>query len=148
MNARARRGFGLTEILIAIALFSTAFLYLLGTLTASNHAIRQSGDILVAQDVAERVLEDYKGRTYAATNSTAANATWDVSYNNNGNNVLLGFQYSVDVQEAPLAAPFAARKMKTITVNVEWRNRYMERLAAGTPQRVRRVVLQTSVGQP
>lgn len=142
---RKPKGFGLAEILVSIGLFSTAFLYMLGTLTSANHAIKQSGDNLLAQDLAERVMEDYKGRTYEATVSSASNGTWNATYSNNGVPVTLAFQYQVDVSEVNLAPPFNTKSLKNIQVTVAWRTRYMEKTTSSV-NRVRSVVLQTSVG--
>jgi hypothetical protein len=118
---------------------------MLGTLTSANHAIKQSGDNLLAQDLAERVMEEYKGRTYETTVSSAANGTWDATYSNNGVPVTLAFQYQVDVSEATLAAPFNNKTLKNVQVTVHWRTRYMEKTTSST-NRLRSVVLQTSVG--
>lgn len=144
MRAKSARGFGLAEILVSIGLFSTAFLYMLGTLTSANHAIKQSSDSLVAQDLAERVMESTKGKTYAATVSSPGNGTWDATYTNNGVPVTLAFEYQVDVAEVNLPAPFASRKLKNVTVTVGWKAGYVP----GQQQKNRTVVMQTSVGEP
>jgi prepilin-type N-terminal cleavage/methylation domain-containing protein len=135
------RGFGLAEIMISMAIFSTGFLYVLGTITGANHAIKQSADSLIAQDLAEQVMEDYKGRPYAALPG-AASGQWLGRFENNGIPVTLTYLYQVDISEYTLAAPFTDRKMKRINVQVNWDTRYL-----GRDRKVRQVVLQTAVGQ-
>lgn len=134
---RARRGFGLTEILIAIALFSTAFLYLLGTLTSSNHAIKQSSDRVCAQDLAERLLEDQKARPYANLADYQGQAS--ATYTQHGKSVVLDFTYSVDVTDVVVSG--TTRSMKNLAVSVSWTNRY----TPSQQQKRRTVVLETAV---
>lgn len=136
-TTRGSRGFGLTEILIAVALFSTAFLYLLATLTSSNHAIKQSSDRVCAQDLAERVLENQKASAYAALVDFQGQA--NATYTQHGRAVEVNFTYSVDT--TVVTVPGTSREMKNVAVEVKWSNRY-----APTQQaRERKVVLETAV---
>ena len=134
-----RNGFGLTEVLIAVALFSTAFLYLLSTLTLSHHAIKHSSDRIYAQDLAEKVLEQVRGLPYANIGSIQGNST--ASYNQNGQTTVLQFTYQVDTQEVTVTG--TSRKLKNIVVRVNWVNRYMPTQQAQT----RTITLETAVGE-
>lgn len=131
------RGFGLTEILIAIALFSTAFLYLLGTLTSSNHAIKHSADRMVAQDLAERIMEDNKSKPYASLSDYTGQAS--VQYTQNGTVVQLDFTYNVDT--SVVAVSGTSREMKNLAVTVSWINRYL----AAQQRTTRSLTLETAV---
>jgi len=134
-----KKGFGLTEILIAVALFSTAFLYLLSTLTLSHHAIKHSSDRIYAQDLAEKVLEQVRGMPYASIGNLQGNST--ASYNQNGQTAVLQFTYQVDTQEVTVSG--TSRKLKNIVVNVQWVNRYLPTQQAQT----RNIRLETAVGE-
>ncbi|MBT9586118.1 hypothetical protein IV102_22445 [bacterium] len=139
MKKSHTRGFGLAEILIAIALFSTAFLYLLSTLTLSNHAIKHSSDRVYAQDMAERVLELQRGKAYSAL--VDYQGLSQASYKQNGQTVILDFTYQVDVTEVDVAG--TSRRVKNIAVRVDWINRYMPTEKA----RTRSVTMETAVGE-
>lgn len=132
------QGFGLAEILIAIALFSTAFLYLMSSLTLSNHSLKHSADRIYAHDLAQRVLEDQKSLPYA--NLVDFQGVSSVRYNQNGQDTLLQYSYFVDVTEVPVAS--TGRTMKNLAVRVEWFNRYMP----SEQSRTRSVLLETAVG--
>lgn len=61
-GARSRRrgaGFSLVELLIAVAVFATAFLMMLGIFPTSAAALHQSHSYMLATHVGERVLEQY-----------------------------------------------------------------------------------------
>jgi len=138
-GARKCRAFGLPELLIAIALFSTAFLYLLGTLTAANHALKQSSDRLNAQDFAERLMEEQKSKPYAAI--VDYNGVASATYTQNGNSVVLDFVYSVDA--TTVVASGTTRPMKNVFVSVTWTNRYV----AGQERQARVVQFETAVAE-
>jgi len=132
-----QRGFGLTEILIAVALFSSAFLYLLSTMTLSNHAIKHASDRVYAADLAERLMERQRAKDYATIASYQGQAS--VSYQQKGANVVLDFTYSVDSTVATV--PGTSRSLKNLVVQVNWVNRYMPT----QPSQSRSVVMETAV---
>jgi len=132
-----QRGFGLTEILIAMALFSSAFLYLLSAMTLSNHAIKHASDRVYAADLAERLMEQQRSKTYATISSYQGQAS--VSYQQNGASVVLDFTYSVDANV--VTVPTTSRSLKNVVVQVNWVNRYMPTQRAQN----RSVVMETAV---
>lgn len=163
-GARAR-GFGLTEILIAVALFSTAILYLLGTLTASNHAIKQASDSVLAQDIAERVLENERGKPYASLANVAATSMSVQYYRpDDALPVTLTMTYQVDVTTQNVLSPATAnppntdtgRDMKRLRVTISWAARYgaNDKVVSGpgsaedSTRKSRVIVMETVVGQP
>lgn len=138
-QAQARKGFGLSEILVAVAIFSTASLYLLSTVTLSHHAIKHSSDRIYAQDLAERVLEKQRSLPYNSVGNLQG--TSNASYSQNGTTINLDFTYQVDSNEVTVSG--TSRKMKNVAVTVSWVNRYMPT----EKSRTRSLILETSVGE-
>lgn len=139
VRKRAHQGFSLIEILVAIALFSTAFLYLLGTLTAANHSVKASADRMCAQDFAERLMEQQKALPPASLNSFQGNS-W-ASFRQNGTEVVLDFTYNVQVNVETV--PTTTQTLTRIVVAVDWLNRYQP----GQDRELRTVRLETAVGE-
>ena len=54
-----REGFSLLELLVALAIFATAFLMLLGIFPTSSAALHQSRTYTLATHVSEQVIEQY-----------------------------------------------------------------------------------------
>lgn len=124
---------------MAVAIFSTASLYLLSTVTLSHHAIKHSSDRIYAQDLAERVLEKQRSLPYSSI--AALQGTSTASYSQNGYTTNLDFAYQVDSNEITVSG--TARRMKNLAVTVSWENRYMPT----EKSRTRRLTLETSVGE-
>ena len=116
VNKRGRyRGFGLSEILVAIALFVTAITSLLAILTSSAHAVKQSQESVAAQNLAERLLEESRARpfdniaSYTGSHNAAASAQ--------GNLAVISYTYGVTVTPLPNTTN---PTMKNIAVRVDW----------------------------
>jgi Tfp pilus assembly protein PilV len=111
---KAIRGFGLAEVLVAIALFVFAFFSLLSVFTSSAHATKQAEERSCAVDLAERVLEDQRGLGF--TGASSVNGTSNVTMQNNGSTAILTLVYAVTVTPVPAVSP----TLKDILVNVSW----------------------------
>ena len=106
------RGESLIEILIAVFVFVTAFLMLLGVFPASNRAVARARNMNFATQVAERVMEDQVAQGYSGVTSNTGNVT--IQSINNGNNVTTVFSYSVAVTDV------ASLNLKDVMVQVTW----------------------------
>lgn len=115
-QARRRRpGFGLSELLVAIALFITGFVILLGVLTSSAHAVKHGQDRIYALQVAQQIVELWRSKKYSAVSVGTLSDTTAYRYRTNGQNITLTYLYSVDVT-APASAVSPPLKHVKVTV--------------------------------
>lgn len=117
------KGLFLAEILVAMALFISAFVTLLGVLTSGSVAIAQARDRVAGHTVAERILETVRS-VYAPPNTLgpAANisygGTQQVPYQTRGTNVMLNYNYTVTISSFSIGGVHA---WKDIHVSVRWK---------------------------
>ncbi|MBI3925143.1 MAG: prepilin-type N-terminal cleavage/methylation domain-containing protein [Armatimonadetes bacterium] len=62
---RSRRGVNLIELLLALALFATAILLIIGIFPTAARSVRQAQGIVVATDLASRRLEELRAVPFA-----------------------------------------------------------------------------------
>ena len=96
-------GFSIPELLVAIALFVTAFSYLLECIGSATHATYQAQQQHVGQDLAERIQETQRSKAFDSIISIPSTNT-TVMYINAGNQVAGIFTYSVTVTDENVAS--------------------------------------------
>ena len=75
MRTALKRGVSLLEMLVAVGIFSVAFLAVIGVFPALGQAVARGRSLTLATQVAERVIEDQRGLS-ADSASSSAQAAW------------------------------------------------------------------------
>ncbi len=112
-----RLGFGLAELLVAIALFITGFVILLGVLTSSTHAVKHGQDRIYALQMAQQIVELWRSKKYAAVTVGTQSDSCEYRYRTSGQEVTLTYAYDVDVT---VPNTTASPPLKHVRVTVEY----------------------------
>jgi Tfp pilus assembly protein PilV len=120
-----RSGLSLVEILVAMTIFITSFLALLGVFPTALHSVQQAREMNIATFLAEERLEQLKA--FGSSSSTNFNTLASepsaspipITFTTNGQNARIDFQCQAQVAPSPSASP----TMKQIQVTVSWFSR-------------------------
>lgn len=142
---RRRSGLSLVEILVAMTIFITSFLALLGVFPTALHSVQQAREMNIATFLAEERLEQLKafgGSSSVNFNLLADQAATNVpiTFTTNGQQARIDFQCQAQVAPSPTASP----TMKQIQVTVSW----FSRRQTGTASDLKTVRLATEVLAP
>lgn len=114
-----RRALSLVEVLIAMSIFITAFMSLLGIFPASLNTIRQARELEAGTFLAERALESCRSTDFAALGVSQPNPNPRTdTIVSRCNDQLSSLQYVTTVSVLPL--PSASPTSKQVTVQVSW----------------------------
>jgi Tfp pilus assembly protein PilV len=113
-RARHRRGANLAEILVAFAVFVSAFLALLGVFPAALRAVQQARELTAATFLAEQAIENEKAKPFEAIASSSFVAS--VEATSNGSQSRVDYAVVMSVTPTPPSAP----TRKQLTVLVSW----------------------------
>ena len=114
-----RRAMSLVEVLIAMSIFITAFMSLLGIFPASLNSIRQARELEGGTFLAERVIESCRAADFNALGASLPNPNprQDTIVTRSNNQVSsLTYVTTVAVTPTPAASPTS----KQVVVQVTW----------------------------
>lgn len=120
-----RSGLSLVEILVALAIFTTAFLALLGLFPAALHSVQQAREMNIATFLAEERLEQLKAlggssrANFVALASEPSASPIPITFTSNGQQTRIDYSCFALVAPSPTASP----SMKQIQVTVSWFSR-------------------------
>ncbi|MBI3924638.1 MAG: prepilin-type N-terminal cleavage/methylation domain-containing protein [Armatimonadetes bacterium] len=109
-----RRGISLAEVLIALAIFAVAFLFVLGIFPVSADSIRQARELNLAVHLAEQKVESSRAQAFDSVVSNGG-SEW-LTMVNNGAQQEMEFVYQVLVTDEPPVDP----ELKNIVISVSW----------------------------
>lgn len=116
---RLRSAMSLVEVMIAMFIFITAFMSLLGIFPASLTSIRQARELEAGTFLADRALEGCRSANFAALGVSlpSPNPRYDTIRTRSNNQVNdLVYLTTVTINPIPSASPVS----KQVTVQVSW----------------------------
>lgn len=114
---RAKKGFSLIELLIAIFIFVVVFLSITGVFYSSYYAVDKSRDILITTNIAREVMENILTYDFDEYEISTGNISIQRNFVSDGKDIVSNYIYNVTVDPDDSAGVTGAN-LKTIIVQV------------------------------